>query len=50
MDCVINAPGHGKNVVYDTNSTDKRYFKGKVKLIGTLSSNYTSNIGMIPSA
>ena len=27
MDCTINAPGHGNNVVYGISSTGKRYLK-----------------------
>ena len=29
MDCAINAPGHGNNVVDGPNATDKRYLKEK---------------------
>ena len=50
MDRAVNAKGHGNNVVDGLNTTDKRYLKGKMELIGKLASNYTTNIGMIPSA
>ena len=50
MDSEINAQGHGKNVFDGLNTTEKRYLKGKKELIGKLASNYTKNIGMIPSA
>ena len=46
----INAPGHGNNVVDRLNATYKRYFKGKMELMGKSASNYTTNIGMLPSA
>ena len=49
MDCAINAPDHGNNVVYGINATDKRYLKEKMELIDKLASNYTSEIGMISS-
>ena len=49
MDCEINAPGNEKNVIDGLNSTEKRYLKGKMKLIGKLESNDTSKNGMIPS-
>ena len=45
----INAPGHGKSVVYGINATYKRYLKGKMELIGKLASKYTSKIGMFLS-
>ena len=50
MDCAINAPGHGNNVVDGINATDTRYLKQKMELIGKLASNNTTNIGMLPSA
>ena len=50
MDRAINTPGHGNNVVDGMNATDKRYLKGKMKLMGKLASNNTTNIGMLPSA
>ena len=49
MDRAINALGHGNNVVYGLNATEKSDPKGKLKLIGRLASNYTTNIGMHPS-
>ena len=50
MDSAMNAPGRGKNAVDGLNATDKRYLKGEMELIGKLASNYTTNIGMLPSA
>ena len=50
MDCTINVPGHGNNVVDGINVTDKLYLKGKTELIGKLESNETSNIGILSSA
>ena len=50
MDSVINAPGHGNNVVDGLNATDKHYFKGEMELIRKLGSNNTTKIGMLPSA
>ena len=50
MDRAINAPGHGNNVVDGLNTTDKRYLKSKMEPMGKLSSNDTTNIGMLPSA
>ena len=50
MDNAIKEHVHGKNIVYGINATDKLYLKEKMKLIGTLSSNNTEKIGMIPSA
>ena len=50
MDRAINAPGHGKNIVDGINSTDKPYLKGKMRLIGKLVSNDTTNIGILPGA
>ena len=32
MNCAINSPGHGKNIVDGLNSTDKRYLRGKWNL------------------
>ena len=49
MDCAINAPGHVNNVVDGLNTTDKRYLKGKMELIGKLASDDSTNIGMLPS-
>ena len=48
--CAINELGCGKNVVYGLNATEKKYLKGKMLLIGRLSSNNTSKIGIFPSA
>ena len=50
MDSAINAPVHGKNVVYGINATVKLYLKGGMELIGKLVSNETKNSGMLPSA
>ena len=33
MDSSINEPGHGENVVDGLNAADKRYLKGKSKLL-----------------
>ena len=30
IDCVINVPGHGKNVLDEFNATDKRNLKGEM--------------------
>ena len=49
MDCAINTPDHGRNVVDGLNETYKRRLKGGMELIGKLESNNTSKIGMIPS-
>ena len=50
IDCVINSPVHGKNAVGGINETEKTYLKGEMKLIGKLGSNYTTKIGILPSA
>ena len=50
MDSSINARGNGNNDVRGLNETDKRFLKGKMELIGKLSSNDTSKIGMLHSA
>ena len=50
MDRVINALGHGNNVVDGLNATDKHYLKKQLNLIDKLESNNTTKIGMIPSA
>ena len=50
MDCAMNTPGHGRNVVDGLNATDNHYLKGEMKLMGKLASNDTTNIGMLPSA
>ena len=49
MDRAINAPGHGNNVVYGINATEKHYLKEKMELIGKFASNDTPNIEMTPS-
>ena len=49
MDRTVNEPGHGKNVAYELNATEKCYPKGKMELMGKLASNDTTNIGMLPS-
>ena len=36
MDCTINLPGHGNNVVDVINATDKYYLKEQMELIGKL--------------
>ena len=48
MNRTINSLVHVNNVVNGINATDKRYLK-KMELVGKLSSNDTSKIGMIPS-
>ena len=48
-DLTINPAGNGNNVVYGLNAADKNYLRGKMELIGELASNYTTNIGMLPS-
>ena len=50
MDCAINSPGNGNNIVHGINETDKRFLKGKMELIRKLSSNDTKRIGMLHSA
>ena len=50
MECEINVPGHGNNVVDGLNATGKYDLKGKLKFIGKLGSNDTTNIGMITSS
>ena len=50
MDCEINEPVHGKNVVDGLNETDKFYFKDQMEPIVRLASNDTSKIGILPSA
>ena len=49
MDRAINAPSHGNNVVYGLNATYKLYLNEQIKFIDKLSSNDTSNIGIIHS-
>ena len=41
IDLTTNSPGHGKNVVYRLNATDKHYFKEQMELIFKLSSKDT---------
>ena len=50
MDRAINAPRNGKNVVDGLNATGKHYLKVKMELMGKLSSNDTTYIGMLTSA
>ena len=50
MDLEINPPFNGNNVVDGVNATDKPYLKEKMKPIGKLKINDTSNIVIIPSA
>ena len=50
MDLAINSPGHGKNIVYGINSTDRPYLKGKMGLIGKLGRNDTTKIGILPGS
>ena len=50
MDRAINSPGHGNNILYGLNATEKHYLKEKMEIIGKLASNKTSRIGMLPSA
>ena len=50
MDCEINAPGHGNNVVDGPNATDKRCLKGEMEIIGKLAGNDTKIIRMLTSA
>ena len=37
MDCAINTPCHGENIVDGINETDKRYLKEKMELMGKFS-------------
>ena len=50
MDHVIHAHVHVNNVVDRLNVTEKHYLKEQMEIIGKLSSNNTSKIGIIPSA
>ena len=50
INCAINALGKGNSVVDEINATDKRNTKESIEFIGKLASNYTSSIGMLPSA
>ena len=50
MDGAINETVHGKNVVDELNAKDKCSLKGRMELIDKLSSNDTTNIGMLPRA
>ena len=43
-------PDHGKNAIEGLNVTDKSYLMRKMKLIGKLGSNDTTNIEIIPRA
>ena len=49
-DIEINAPVNGNNVVDGLNAMEACYLKEKMELIGKLSSNDTSEIGILPSA
>ena len=49
MDREISAPGHGNNVVNGINTTGKHYWKEQMELLGKISSNNKSYIGMLPS-
>ena len=49
MYCATNAQCYGNNIVDGLNATEKRYLKDKMELMGKLTSNYTTNIGMLPS-
>ena len=46
----MNTPGHVNNIVDGLNATGKFDLKEQMELIGQLSSNEISNIGMLPSA
>ena len=50
MDCAINAPGNGKNIVDGLNVREFFYLMGKIELIDKLGSNDTTKIGMLTSA
>ena len=50
VDCAINAPVHGNNVVNRFNATNKLYLKELMEVLGKLSSNNTSKIGLLPGA
>ena len=50
MDRTIILPYHVNNVVYIINATEKHYLNGEMEIIGKLGSNYTTNIGLLPSA
>ena len=49
-DLEINSPGHRENFVDGLNAMYKYYLKRKMEIIGKLSSNDISDIGIIPSA
>ena len=46
----INGPDHTENVVNTINVTIKPNLKGKMELIGKLTSKVISKIGILPSA
>ena len=50
LDCGINYPCHGNNLVDGINNTQNLYFKEQVELVGNLKTNDTSNIGILPYA
>ena len=50
MDRAINAFVHRKNVFSGINDTGKHDLRAQMKLLGKLSTNNTSNIGMLLSA
>ena len=47
---LIHAPVHGKISVDGLNATSKLYLKEQMEIIGKLSINYTSNVGILPIA
>ena len=49
MNRVINSLGHVKNVIDGLNGTVKHYLKGRMELLGILTSNDTLKIGMLSS-
>ena len=46
----INGPCHRNNVVDGLNGNEKCFLKEQMELLGKVSNNYTSNIGMLHSA
>ena len=44
IDCEINLPVYGKNIVDGLNAINKRYLKEQIELIGKIASNVTSDI------
>ena len=49
IECAINSPVNGKNVINGLNDTEKLHLKEQMGPLGKLGSNVTSNIGIIPS-